>query len=197
MHGWDWIDRVNDECVVRVLNHCAGSRLGKRGPDVGSTTLRSTTTPFKGTGPPLRRVAHYHTFNRETAFEIEARVMAPEQRMDGFDRRQQLPKSMEHIRYAITVEPLRGKKSGNDETHESIEAVGDASIRSHSASHDQKRSDPFMFGSRYLEEGDDVYEFNAWDHVEVDDSYRDFAEEQYARQRDAPVSDFDRCRTSR
>lgn len=55
-----------------------------------------------------------------------------------------------------------------------------------------KRSDPFQFGSRYLQVTDDVYEFNAWDHVETDDTYKEYAEVQYAKQREAPVSDFDK-----
>lgn len=66
--------------------------------------------------------------------------------------------------------------------------------RSHDPSNNLKRTDPFQFGSRYLEEGDDVFEFNAWDHVEPDDEYKAFAEVQYAKQREAPVSDFDRWR---
>ncbi|KAL1957573.1 hypothetical protein VTO42DRAFT_5684 [Malbranchea cinnamomea] len=59
---------------------------------------------------------------------------------------------------------------------------------------EEKRKDPFQFGSRYLEEGDDVFEYNAWDHVETDPEYRQFAELQYAKQRAHPVSDFDRQR---
>ncbi|KAI9805786.1 MAG: hypothetical protein M1826_004754 [Phylliscum demangeonii] len=66
--------------------------------------------------------------------------------------------------------------------------------RSHDAVNNLKRSDPFQFGSRYLLEEDDVFEFNAWDHVETDDAYKEYAEAQYARQRDSPVSDFDRKR---
>ncbi|KOS18231.1 tRNA(Thr) (cytosine(32)-N(3))-methyltransferase [Escovopsis weberi] len=46
--------------------------------------------------------------------------------------------------------------------------------RSHNPSNNLKRSDPFQFGSRYLEAGDDVFEFNAWDHVETDDAYKLF-----------------------
>lgn len=64
-----------------------------------------------------------------------------------------------------------------------------------SESKDNKmRSDPFQFGSRYLQVTDDVYEFNAWDHVEADDAYREYAEVQYAKQREAPVSDFDKSK---
>lgn len=57
-----------------------------------------------------------------------------------------------------------------------------------------KRCDPFRFGSRYLGENDNVYEFNAWDHVETDDAYKEYAEIQYTKQREAPVSDFDKSK---
>ncbi|KAH8882860.1 methyltransferase [Thozetella sp. PMI_491] len=66
--------------------------------------------------------------------------------------------------------------------------------RTHDPQHNQKRSDPFQFGSRYLEEGDNVFEFNAWDHVETDDTYKEYAEQQYDMQRQSPVSDFDKHR---
>ncbi|QSS66724.1 actin filament binding protein [Histoplasma capsulatum] len=61
--------------------------------------------------------------------------------------------------------------------------------RSHDPANNQKRTDPFQFGSRYLEEGDDVFEFNAWDHVETDADYREYAELQYLRQKESPVSE--------
>jgi len=64
--------------------------------------------------------------------------------------------------------------------------------RSHDPQFNQKRSDPFQFGSRYLGQDDDEFEFNAWDHVEPDDMFKEYAEKQYAMQREAPVSDFDK-----
>ncbi|KAL1878041.1 hypothetical protein VTK73DRAFT_8176 [Phialemonium thermophilum] len=64
--------------------------------------------------------------------------------------------------------------------------------RSHDPQYNQKRSDPFQFGSRYLSENDDVFEFNAWDHVETDDAYKEYAEQQFALQRQSPVSEFDK-----
>lgn len=67
--------------------------------------------------------------------------------------------------------------------------------RSHDPANNMKRSDPFQFGSRYLNEGDDVYEFNAWDHVETDDAYKEHAEQQYAKQRQHPVSDFEKSKS--
>ncbi|KAH7362048.1 S-adenosyl-L-methionine-dependent methyltransferase [Plectosphaerella cucumerina] len=66
--------------------------------------------------------------------------------------------------------------------------------RSHDPQNNLKRSDPFQFGSRVLSEGDDVFEFNAWDHVETDDTYKEYAEQQYEMQRQSPVSDFDKNR---
>lgn len=66
--------------------------------------------------------------------------------------------------------------------------------RSHDPQFNQKRTDPFQFGSRFLEDGDDPFEFNAWDHVETDDVYKEYAEQQYEMQRQSPVSDFDKCK---
>ncbi|KAL9101770.1 MAG: hypothetical protein Q9163_003017 [Psora crenata] len=66
--------------------------------------------------------------------------------------------------------------------------------RSHNPCNNLKRSDPFKFGSRYLQEGDDVYEFNAWDHVTPDEAYFAYAQAQYAAQREHPVSDYDKHR---
>ncbi|OHE95895.1 methyltransferase [Colletotrichum orchidophilum] len=66
--------------------------------------------------------------------------------------------------------------------------------RSHDPQFNQKRSDPFQFGSRLLGEQDDVFEFNAWDHVETDEVYKEYSEQQYEMQRQSPVSDFDKNR---
>lgn len=69
--------------------------------------------------------------------------------------------------------------------------------RSHDPQYNQKRTDPFQFGSRFLEDGDDPFEFNAWDHVETDDAFKEFAEQQYEMQRQSPVSDFDKSKSAR
>ena len=66
--------------------------------------------------------------------------------------------------------------------------------RSHDASKSKKRGEAFQFGSRFLSQEDDVFEFNAWDHVEVDDAYREHTKRQLDMQRQAPVSDFDKHR---
>ncbi|KAF2740480.1 methyltransferase [Polyplosphaeria fusca] len=133
--------------------------------------------------------------------------------------RQQLSKAMEHMRFAVTVDPIPRSSNSIPPTSTSIpptststptpntenenDAYGvpasyapvrNAPSRSHDPSNNQKRTDPFAFGSRFLEEGDDIFEFNAWDHVSVDSSYLTFSEEQFAKQRADPVSDFDRKR---
>ncbi|KAK5090506.1 hypothetical protein LTR05_000679 [Lithohypha guttulata] len=65
---------------------------------------------------------------------------------------------------------------------------------SHDPATNAKRTDPFQFGQRYLNDQEDVFEYNAWDHVDPDEEHLKFTEEQYAKQRAAPVSDFDRER---
>ena len=66
--------------------------------------------------------------------------------------------------------------------------------RSPDPSNNLKRSDPFQFGSRYLLPTDNVFEFNAWDHVETDETYNAHAEAQYSTQRENPVSAYDKQR---
>ena len=68
------------------------------------------------------------------------------------------------------------------------------SHRSHDPSKNLKRSDPFKFGSRYLAPTDDVFEFNAWDHVTPDADFYTYADAQYAFQSAHPVSEFDQKR---
>lgn len=129
--------------------------------------------------------------------------------------KQQLSKAMEHMRFAVTVDPVAQKPSDNTTTTPSptaptqptepaendaygvpaaIQPVRNPASRSHDPANNQKRTDPFSFGSRILEEGDNIFEFNAWDNVVVDDTYRAFSEEQFSKQRADPVSDFDRKR---
>jgi tRNAThr (cytosine32-N3)-methyltransferase len=128
--------------------------------------------------------------------------------------KQQLSKAMEHMRFAVTVDPKPTPSSTTsptppptddspaDQPAESdaygvpatIQPVRNPASRSHDPSNNQKRTDPFSFGSRVLEEGDNIFEFNAWDNVIVDDSYKTFSEEQFSKQRADPVSDFDRKR---
>ncbi|XPS79150.1 tRNA(Thr) (cytosine(32)-N(3))-methyltransferase [Ascochyta lentis] len=135
--------------------------------------------------------------------------------------KQQLSKAMEHMRFAVTVDPVTSTPTepreatgttgttGTTENTENtsppaendaygvpaaIQPLRNPASRSHDPSNNQKRSDPFSFGSRTLEEGDNIFEFNAWDNVSVDDTYKQFSEEQFSKQRADPVSDFDRKR---
>ncbi|OAL06608.1 S-adenosyl-L-methionine-dependent methyltransferase [Phaeosphaeriaceae sp. SRC1lsM3a] len=129
--------------------------------------------------------------------------------------KQQLSKAMEHMRFAVTVDPIPHASTLTPPTDSldptttnpnepaendaygvpaSIAPIRNPASRSHDPSNNQKRTDPFSFGSRYLEEGDNIFEFNAWDHVTVDSTYKAFSEEQYDRQRADPVSEFDRNR---
>jgi len=66
--------------------------------------------------------------------------------------------------------------------------------RSHDPATNTKHTDPFQFGQRYLEADDDVFEYNAWDHVTPDDAHYAYCEEQYMKQKAQPVSDFDKAR---
>ena len=127
--------------------------------------------------------------------------------------KQQLSKAMEHMRFAVTADPIPHNSTSTctspteQQQPQQPPAENDAygvpasfapvrapASRSHDPTNNQKRSDPFSFGSRYLEEGDNIFEFNAWDHVTVDSDYLAFSEEQYTKQRSEPVSDFDRQR---
>ncbi|ROT43128.1 methyltransferase [Sodiomyces alkalinus F11] len=78
------------------------------------------------------------------------------------------------------------------------QAQNQSAIHSDDSSAQQKQFnsgvDHSQFGSRYLTEEDDVFQHNAWDHVETDDAFKRFAEEQYEMQRQSPVSEFDKNR---
>lgn len=118
--------------------------------------------------------------------------------------KQQLSKGMEHMRKYVTVEDT---PSTTPPTDSAVDAQGTPAYgvpaelmplrkpaTEASKMNDQKRTDPFQFGSRFLEEGDDIFTHNAWDHVETDETYKAFIEEQTEIQRNAPVSDFDKKR---
>jgi len=112
-------------------------------------------------------------------------------------KRKQLKAGMEHLRCVVTVpeSPLSTPSSDMEESDAYGVPAHFQPVRkpkTDASNNPQKRTDPFQFGSRYLEEGDDIFDYNAWDHVETDEAYKEFAEEQYAKQRQDPVNDFDK-----
>jgi hypothetical protein len=108
------------------------------------------------------------------------------------------PLALNGLSTSEKIQPSNAKLNGQDNSeivHVNSQSTGSDFVPPH-LSHDPennlKRSDPFQFGSRLLSQEDNVFEFNAWDHVETDDTYKEYAELQYAKQREAPVSEFDK-----
>jgi len=50
------------------------------------------------------------------------------------------------------------------------------------------------FSHRLLLPGDNPFDYNAWDHVEIDDEYKEYTKEQLEKQRAKPVSEYDKNR---
>jgi tRNAThr (cytosine32-N3)-methyltransferase len=125
-------------------------------------------------------------------------------------QRKQLKDGMQHLNGFVTLPPSTSTSTSTPTPPTSRPPEADAEQdtygvpsstlspirkpRTEASANPEKRTDPFQFGSRYLEEGDDIFAFNAWDHVETDEAYKEFAEECYERQREAPVSEFDRSK---
>jgi tRNAThr (cytosine32-N3)-methyltransferase len=113
-------------------------------------------------------------------------------------KKKQLSHGMEHLRYAVTVPSIHSPSPptvpASDPTVYGMPGYIQPvrKPKTDSSQNKEKRTDPFSFGSRYLEEGDDIFAYNAWDHVETDEAYKEFAEEMYEKQRSEPVSEFDR-----
>jgi tRNAThr (cytosine32-N3)-methyltransferase len=104
-------------------------------------------------------------------------------------KRKQLTGPMEHMRSVVTEPEGALNDYGVPVFIQPIRKP-----RTDSSNNVEKRTDPFQFGSRFLEEGDDIFSHNAWDHVETDETYENFAQEQYQKQRDTPVSEVNRKR---
>lgn len=101
-------------------------------------------------------------------------------------QRKQLSEGMAHIRDHVVVDgeaPAYGVPAEFQPVRKP---------RTDASANPEKRTDPFQFGSRFLEEGDDIFAYNAWDHVETDDTYKEFVLEQFQKQRENPVNDADK-----
>lgn len=109
-----------------------------------------------------------------------------------------LTRGMEHMRFYVQVENQNSEDSqqGNDVYGVPASVINPTRrpAQTDADGNPLKRSDPFQFGTRMLEEGDDIFKYNAWDHVEVDPTFMAFAEEQFLRQKEDPVSERDRTR---
>lgn len=135
----------------------------------------------------------------ENMAESQALPLRPKQ------PKQQLTKGMEHMRGYVTIDETPSVADSTPATSLGADVEPDtygvpATIQpvrkplSDAANNPHKRSDPFQFGTRYLEEGDDIFAHNAWDHVEVDETYKEFIVKQSEFQREHQVSDFDKTR---
>jgi len=92
-----------------------------------------------------------------------------------------------------TSEPTNGVLSPS-ELLKSTTPSGKPFRSRHGPEADPKTTPPFVFGQRLLSAEDDVFDYNAWDHVETDDVYKEYMREQIEKQKEKPVSEFDRSK---
>ena len=172
-----------------------------------SLTFSELSKYHDSTSRATRRFEAIYTKSRTQKYNEDIANMAVENQSPPIPalQRKQLKDGMEHLRGFVTLDTApqtqpqettsgatEGKGEGEDTYGVPSALAPVRKPKTNETGNPEKRTDPFQFGSRYLEEGDDIFAFNAWDHVETDEAYRSFAEECYQRQREAPVSEFDR-----
>jgi hypothetical protein len=162
-----------------------------------SSDIADTFSDFDLTTAKLQETQYY--IHEGSVLVVVATMAATDSSPPVPVRRKQLKEGMEHLRGFVTVSEELPALDSPSQSAAAEDAYGVPSSleplrkpRTNAAENVEKRSDPFQFGSRYLEEGDDVFAFNAWDHVETDEAYKTFAEECYQKQKESPVSEFDR-----
>ncbi|KAK5133647.1 hypothetical protein LTR08_007501 [Meristemomyces frigidus] len=136
-------------------------------------------------------MADQHEETKPAAMELPVRQKQP---------RQQLSRGMEHMRNYVAIGDVPASVATPPSTGEDAYGVPASyepvrkPITAPTEDNPEKRSNPFQFGTRYLEEDSDIFAHNAWDHVEVDSQYSEFIEQQTIFQRDNQVNDFDKKR---
>lgn len=145
---------------------------------------------------PLSKTSKLDIFSNETRqpvqherLHLRPTTMAPDRGPEDFDDGASLTQKLQDV-------TLNNPASSNTSNILPEPTTGDTipAHLSHDPDTNAKRTDPFRFGQRYLSESDNVFEFNAWDHVAPDEEHNAYTETQYALQRAAPVSDYDRER---
>lgn len=121
--------------------------------------------------------------------------MAPDRGVEARDDVSTL--AQESAMLNLATPPAHSPNIATGKVVDTVDATAATSVPPH-LSHDPlnngKRTDPFQFGQRYLAPTDDVFEYNAWDHVQPGAEHETYCQEQYEKQRSAPVSEFDKSR---
>jgi tRNAThr (cytosine32-N3)-methyltransferase len=118
--------------------------------------------------------------------------MAPDRGLDASDSVSVLEQESAMITLETLPAPLPNEAASS--TGGTTETPSVPPHLSHDPLTNGKRTDPFQFGQRYLAPTDDVFTYNAWDHVAPDAEHETYCQEQYKKQRDTPVSEFDKSR---
>lgn len=98
----------------------------------------------------------------------------------------------EEAKEKIVKEETTKITNNADKLAESFEQSKKEGTPDWSITREERGDRPFTFGQRYLTSEDDVWNHNAWDHVEWGEEQRLEAEEKLKKQKDDPVKPFDK-----